>query len=141
MSSGRWLRFKYQGRPTRTERRPTAMQTHELDTTTPELFEFMFASFDVREAKRLITAKPRETEMVRTDVLRAFLGPRGITVDRKRVKADPLIDVSVPLIVATLDTSCLPIDGWHRVAKAIAEGIEEIPALYLTREETEQVRG
>jgi hypothetical protein len=113
------------------------MQTHELDTTTPEFIDFMFATFDVREAKRLIAATPREPEKVRTDVLRPFLGPRGITVDRKRAKTDPLIDVSVPLIVATLDTSCLPIDGWHRVAKAIAEGIEEIPALYLTREETD----
>lgn len=119
------------------------MQPYELDTTTPEFFLFMFATFDVREAKRLITANPRAPEMVRTSVLRPFLVHDGghVIVDDDRVESDPMIDVSVPLIVATLDTSCLPIDGWHRVAKAIVEGIDELPALYLTREETEQVRG
>lgn len=64
-----------------------------------------------------------------------------IGVDWHRAASDE-IDLKIPLIIAQIkreQTHTIIIDGMHRIAKAIMQGIETLPCVYLTVEETEQI--
>jgi hypothetical protein len=54
-------------------------------------------------------------------------------------------DLDHPLILATIEsadgkTSQLPIDGWHRIAKALQLGRKVLPCYVLSSKETNKVR-
>lgn len=108
---------------------------------TAEFFDCLGHVWDVRAAKRLLREKPREVEVVYLRDVAPFLteGP-GIIVDRDLVESGEGIDLDVPIIVGELNTSCLPIDGWHRIARALKLGLDTLPCVCLTKEETEDVR-
>ena len=118
------------------------------DVNQAEVFQFMGTTFDVREAKRILKAFPRETEKVPVSVLKQFLPKRGklslaVGIDWKLIDAAKetpgIIDLKIPLIIATLKTSSLPIDGWHRAMLAVETKIRILPCVHLTSEETEQI--
>lgn len=130
----------------------TQSNSIDWDLETEEEFGFLFTTWDVREAKRRIAAAPREIEQVKVSDLAPFLSSTakredggfriqaGIIVTRERVASDPTIDLTVPLIGAvTRGGSALPIDGWHRVAKAEIQGVEELPIVFLTADESAEV--
>ena len=56
-----------------------------------------------------------------------------------------IADLNDPIILISTqhedEISNFPIDGWHRIGKALKEGIEELPAYLLTLEETNKIRG
>ena len=114
---------------------------------TEESFCFLHKSWDVQAAKAIIRDKPREVGMVLVSDLEPFLaksthtpsgGTRiraGITLDLDL--ADPSIDLSMPLIGAiTKQGNALPIDGWHRVARAVRDGVDTLPIVFLTKAES-----
>jgi hypothetical protein len=113
----------------------------------PETFHLMSATFDVRAAKKCLRETPHgvgnlplaglEKSVRRPEPDKIFFG--GIAVDWEKVDNDPSIDLSVPVILATLSETHYPIDGWHRIAKAISLGLESLPCVVLSREETFQV--
>lgn len=115
-----------------------------------EAFEFAWLRFDVDAAKRIIAAAPRKlTELSVPDVGRWLGAPpalrmpgrltmAGIIVDWGAVDVDE-VDLSVPVIMAQLADSTLPIDGWRRIAKATLRGIAALPLVVLTRDETREV--
>jgi hypothetical protein len=119
-----------------------------------ETFTFMWSEWDVDAAKAIIRAKPRKIERTTVDRLEPFLSKRtphehdsgftiraGILTDADRVANDATINLDVPLIVViTPEGNALPIDGWHRVAKAVALGVETLPLVYLTKAESKRVR-
>jgi hypothetical protein len=125
-------------------------------TWTPmeETFTFLWSEWDVDAAKAIIQAKPRKIERIAVDRLEPFLSKRtphktgtgftiraGILTDADRVANDESISLDVPLIVAiTPEGNALPIDGWHRVAKAVALGVETLPLVYLTKAESKRVK-
>jgi hypothetical protein len=123
-------------------------------TFAEETFTFMWSEWDVDAAKAIIAAKPRKIERTTVDRLEPFLSKRtphetgtgftiraGIVVDADRVANDEMINLDVPLIVAiTPEGNALPIDGWHRVDKAVALGVETLPLVYLTKAESKRVR-
>jgi hypothetical protein len=116
-----------------------------------ELFSFLFKTWDVDAAKAIILGAPREIERVPVSTLEPFLSKQiktetgtriraGILTSPDRVANDERIDLEIPIIVATTVTGGIPIDGWHRVAKAVALGVEWLPVVYLTETESERVR-
>jgi hypothetical protein len=112
--------------------------------TTPEWFTFLAARFDVQRAKQCLSQKARKVgTMPIQEVARLVGAPdkvmMGISVDWDRVQNDPSIDLSVPVILAwTKAGSLLPIDGWHRIARAKLEGIPSLPAVVLTKAESKR---
>lgn len=118
-----------------------------------EVFTFLGASWDVSAAKTILRAKPRPVERVAVSDLEPFLSRRtkrgdgslsiraGIVVDAERVESDDEIDLAIPLIAAhTSGDNAIPIDGWHRVARAVARGVADLPIVYLTKSESDLVR-
>jgi len=107
----------------------------------PEFFTFLSFQWDVRAAKAIIREAPRLIQRVNVADLRPFLSRAArIQVDPARA-SDPSVDLTVPLVaVTTAQGSGLPIDGWHRVAKAIHAGVADLPIVFLTETESEAVR-
>jgi hypothetical protein len=120
-------------------------------TFSEETFGFLWSEWDVDAAKAIIQAKPRKIERVAVSDLEPWLSKRtrtetgmsiraGIVVDDGRVANDAKIDLSIPLIAVTLKQGgALPIDGWHRVARAVAQGVVDLPIVFLTKSESKSI--
>ncbi|MEV3986588.1 hypothetical protein [Nonomuraea sp. NPDC049758] len=51
------------------------------------------------------------------------------------------VDLDEPLIAVPVDDAGhFPIDGWHRIRRALTEGVQHLPAIVLTAEEEHQIR-
>ena len=139
----------------------TAAAKIAWDIEQEEVFDFLFSRWDVRRAKRLLAVKSStKVGRVLVENLKSLLQTTtknedgsmtitmGVSVDWNRVKADcaaPVeeqkIDLTVPLIfVQTKEGNVLPIDGWHRTAKAILLGVTELPAIMLSKKDSTAVR-
>lgn len=135
----------------------------EIHQSRDEWFRFFSVVFDVSKARELLLARGGEPEVERIEVSK--LGPLvsqrkkgpdgkltgitlGVSVDWDRIERDAefpdedaVIDTDVPIILAYLeDGSALPIDGYHRIGKAILKGIETLPYVLLTKAESEKAR-
>jgi hypothetical protein len=103
-----------------------------------EIFEAGPLRFNISRAKRIIVKAPRP-------VIRLPLEPFA-TLLEILVDLGPSIpgrdyNVTFPIIVATLKQGGkIPIDGWHRIDKALKLGLASIPTVILTVEETKVVR-
>lgn len=119
------------------------------DTKTPDGFDLFSWEFDVREAKRIIVARPRRVVRVNVVEFRA-LSRFAVKLPLRR---GTRIDPSVPLVVARVcmyaedakgreheSIAPLPIDGWHRLEEADRRGQETMGAVFLTQRETARVR-
>jgi len=117
-----------------------------------EIFEYMSLAYNVTEAKALVTGREAEGEIcpvqwkewISREINRGAgkIGfTLGIRVNRDHVAK---VDLEDPIIVAQVQlqstTIPLPIDGWHRIQKAIDEGREVIQAHYLSLKDSEAVR-
>jgi hypothetical protein len=119
----------------------------EWDTTTLEVFTFLYWRFDVCQAKKIIHASPRN--VVTCDVTKAFdlVHPRPpklmalkIPVEWNKIDEEPeKYDLSIPLIGIKFHGTVMIIDGWHRIAKASESSITELPLVLLTDEESEKL--
>ena len=49
-------------------------------------------------------------------------------------------DTTKPLLVAPFQGEILLLDGWHRLSRAVIEGIDELPMYLLTEEEAERIQ-
>jgi len=117
-----------------------------------EIFEFVMRRYDIREAKKIIQEKPRKIHNMSLEGLKSMIPKRPKPIEGGRFEMHPGIGVNwgkidteeinlnFPVIVATRkDNSLLPIDGWHRMAKAMDKGITSLPAVLLTKKETKQI--
>ena len=75
------------------------------------------------------------------------LADHGVTLDFIRqnyVEIDldyaRTTDLSRPLLVIPLGEEILILDGWHRLARAVMEGIEELPICMLTQAEADSIQ-
>ena len=108
-----------------------------------EVFTFLCREWDVRKAKELIKTKPHKVQRVDVSSLRGLVtrpvwktdkeGRRytkhtvGVGINWDMIdKEGEKVDLSVPLILVTLRKKKggrgavhFPIDGWHRIAKAL----------------------
>lgn len=124
-------------------------------TETDGIFRFLGARFDVIKAKRILVDRPRlvsniylpRIEPLISDCLNGDYERAAIIVDTTQVQSGVGIDETVPLIAADLSPYCpmdrfprrileqVPIDGWHRVARALQEGKNTLPVVNLFDEE------
>jgi len=112
----------------------------ELDIMGLENFGYMGSSWDVREAKRIIHQRSREVIIFNVNSVKYYIESGAIYTDSKKFDK---VDLTIPLILITTgdkESDKFPIDGWHRIRKAIEEGIETLPAYLLTKEETKIIR-
>lgn len=105
-----------------------------------ERFCFLGRVFDVRAAKRLIDCARRSVLSVKVAQAATLLGV--IRIDEELVgKADPNVPIILGTFSAEGEGDCyMPIDGWHRIKRAAADGLDSIPAVLLTADETRRVQ-
>lgn len=111
-----------------------------------EWFQFLVHGWDVEKAKTFVpdevedTIDPREVESMVNSIL-------GVSVDEEYAMSDA-VDLTEPVIIGWFDVEDddgelirqhLVIDGWHRVYRALEEGVETLPAYMLTPEEHAEV--
>lgn len=103
------------------------------------MFTFARWQWNVDAAQMLVAAAPRMPEQVPVAELRGLLGLIRVNPDHVAE-----VDLTQPILLAPLPGDAaervLPIDGWHRIAKAVAVGVETLPAVRLTAEESKAVR-
>lgn len=99
-----------------------------------ETFNFNCGSYDVQKAKLILAAKPAR-EVIQLEVA----GYAAMVKMIAELKATN-VDLAVPLILVKISDGYLPIDGWNRIAKAINDGVNSLPAVVLTKEERNHVR-
>lgn len=125
-----------------------------------ETFRFLTCGWDIDRAKQLVGGREPTVKIPVAEYAPSTIGrpPEkggdGVTtmhlgmigVDWKRAETDATIDTDVPVIaiLAPLGKdggkAVLMIDGYHRLAKAVLTGEEELDAHLLTGEEERQVR-
>ena len=119
-----------------------------------EIFKYMSLAYDVTAAKALVEGLEAGAEVeplkwrdwisreIACGESRRML-TLGIGINHAHV---PTVDLESPIIVARFimphDEAVIPIpiDGWHRIQRAINENVEKLPAYYLTLEQSEKVR-
>lgn len=101
-----------------------------------ETFRFLAYSFDVDRAKELLAERPRVSDTLEVEECRAFVN--RIVIDKGAVDD---ADLTVPVIFWQGEDgkTFLPIDGWHRIAKALKEEVKSLPAVLLTKKESKEV--
>lgn len=122
-----------------------------LDIDTPETYRIGLVRIDVRAAKRILTSKKRRpliyqcglnriADLVRrSDSQKPPDGTFVVSASEQYIDWDrissPSIDLSVPVLLARLprDLGGLwPIDGWHRIAKAVDNHLNSLPCYILS---------
>lgn len=109
-----------------------------------EIFEWGHEVWSVDRAKLIIKERPRPVRQLNIEPFREFLGTPGmvrffgIKVDWSKVQSDA-VNLNDPLLVAYGEDGRFPIDGWHRIAKALMKGLKTLPYVGLTKEENKQV--
>jgi hypothetical protein len=94
-----------------------------------ETFEWGVFLYDIARAKAEAAARPHEQGSLQVASWATMLGV--MRIDPDHVPTRPLDE---PLLVVRLggpEGPAMVIDGWHRIAKAEAAGIETLPALLL----------
>ena len=129
------------------------------ESTHEECFTYIHSAWDVLRAKRILASKKnvRVGKTLVADCVKllgsstsdsngGFTLTPGVSVDWERIEIDlmstePKIDLSVPLIfVQTPGGNILPIDGYHRIAKAYKLGLTELPAVMLSKKDSKAIQ-
>jgi len=128
---------------------------------TVEEESFFFAShrYDINKAKQILKVRQDKGKEVIDTVpvasLKDFISEPGkhqvlkFYVDWDRITENPdQFDLTVPLIMAITPEACkqgdqvntaMPIDGYHRIALAVIQGVEELPYVILNKKETRSI--
>jgi hypothetical protein len=110
-------------------------QDSEFDLTNNEYFLYGTREWDVRKAKRILYQNPRPLDSFNVSSAASLLGSGMIAVgntDKANIK-DPIIMVTLSV---GGESGVLPIDGWHRIKKALETNVQDLPAYVLTAEES-----
>jgi hypothetical protein len=121
---------------------PLAATLAWWDSLRDEKFEFQHEGhtyvWNISKAWRLIEETPRPLDYFRP-------AEQGVTVEHLQERYPSLdweyaktTDLSRPLLFVPFNGKAQLIDGYHRVAKAVLEGIEELPAYQLTQDEADE---
>ena len=119
---------------------PRMSDEYVWDLERPEMSQEVFERYDVRAAKRLISANPRSTEIIDLNKYRPVFEEYLAGVKLKDDIDWSLIDTSLPVIFTRTPEGKSPIDGRHRLAKALKDNEDHILGVFLTEEETKQVK-
>jgi len=108
-----------------------------------EVYQFVVTTFDIDTALKIIG--DREPAMID---IKGIVG--ALPFNRIDKEHAATVDLTKPLLIADIastdkearakgDPVYMPIDGWHRIYKAHNTGVTELPAVFLTREETDHI--
>ena len=98
-------------------------------------------SYDIREAKRIIVATPREVKQWPTTGGYLDYLQDAVEGAKQKPGIDPaLVDDELPLIATSERDGGIIIDGHHRLKKRLDRRATNVPVVILTGEETERVR-
>lgn len=126
----------------RTTQTPSVGQGHQggdVRAHGGETFIVRGIRFDIDGAKAIIRATPRNVVSIPIGPLASMLPL--IRHDHATGGFGSAPDPSFPLILAVLDGSYFPIDGWHRIAEAKLRGVMVLPAVMLTEAESRGIMG
>jgi hypothetical protein len=102
------------------------------DIDAGQVFHLLGRSWDVTAGLRLARGQqPRQVDVRAAAALLPFIG-----VDLGHVEH---VDLTEPILLGTTDDGLLPLDGWHRIAKASKNTIDRLPAVVLSAEQTRQI--
>ena len=109
-----------------------------------EVFRLVGEVWDVDAAKRIVRDRPRPIRQLNIAKFRDLIGAPGqVYVFGIRIVWDKALSGNVnledPIIVAYGRRERFPIDGWHRIARALWDGIKTLPYVGLTKEESKRV--
>ncbi|MEU6783455.1 hypothetical protein ABZ912_30030 [Nonomuraea angiospora] len=109
--------------------------------TERQIFEALAFIWDVTAALELIQGR-QPNRHINVDDWADLL--RFVSIDENHAAT---VDLTEPVLLAPLpDPSTgqpgmeMPIDGWHRISRALAEGVATLSAIALTPEEERKVR-
>lgn len=94
--------------------------------------------WNVTRAKAIVEERPREPDLFRPQeqgVSVAHIAQRYPSLDWEYARTT---DMSLPLLFVPFAGAAQLIDGWHRLGRAVLEGVTELPAYLLTEEEARQ---
>lgn len=100
--------------------------------------------WNVDRAKQTVKDKPRVIFDLEIESYKKLIGVPGkvpvlgITVNWDKIKEDR-INTDDPILMAYVSDKLFPIDGWHRIAKALMKGLKVLPAMKLTRDESTKI--
>lgn len=122
---------------------PMSSKDLEWDVDRPERSQELLEQFDIQKAKRFIAeGQPRPIASQNLDGKYREYFESYLEEVRFRPNVDwTHVDTNIPVIFGTeSDGRKIPLDGRHRIAKALKDGLREIPVIYLTAAETEAIR-
>lgn len=113
----------------------------EWDLERPERTVEFPHVYDVQKAKKIIVANPKPVQVIEMSKhgssFKEYLGGVKLKGDADWSK----VDAELPIIFGqTKADGRFPIDGRHRLAKAIDEGRDHINGIILSEEETAEIR-
>ena len=100
-----------------------------------ETFDFLGITFDIRKAKEILQARPRESRPLE---VRKY---EGLLEMISGFSATSEVNLEVPIICLAVGKGSFPIDGWNRILEAKRSGVPAIPCVRLTAEEQALIRG
>ena len=95
--------------------------------------------WNVTKALQIIESVPREMMIFAPEeqgVTLDHILERYPEIDEERARK---VDLSRPLLFIPFQGNSLLIDGWHRLYRAVAEGVQEVTCYELTQEEADSV--
>jgi hypothetical protein len=101
----------------------------DWDTEREETFDFLGIKFDVREAKRILKARPRANRLLEVHKYEALLEMISGFSPASR------IDLDVPVICLAVGKGSFPIDGWNRILEATRQRRATLPCVRLNEAE------
>jgi len=130
--------------------------TIEWNVRDVEWFNILGHAYDVQKAKTILKSKRRiSVRHVNVNELEPLLARQitlasgkkmfrfGVYVDWERAQTDVSIDTSIPLVLAHFaydpTPTILPIDGYHRIARAVLRNVASLPSVLLSKKESNAV--
>lgn len=102
-----------------------------------EYFTWLQWRWNITEALHRYGAKP--AQLVDIASARQFLHAGLVRINPDRLNK---ADITRPILIAPtpdVPNHVIIIDGWHRVARALTRGFTDLPAIFLTADESESV--
>lgn len=90
--------------------------------------------WDVTTAKEIASKKNKR---VRKTQIAPFA---EILPQLKMYRAQRYIDLDIPILIVPHNGLDLPIDGWHRIRKALRNGITELPCIKFSSTEANLIK-
>jgi hypothetical protein len=104
-------------------------------TPTLEGFSFGAWSWSITAARRIIGA--RAIQPIPITQYGPLIALGAIEISRTYAAR---VSLDEPLIAIHTPGGVFPIDGWHRIARALTEGIRQLPARILSEAEAASIR-